>query len=131
MNNVYTACGDGRIVLDIANTRGSKSNERVIGLIDRHVEKRTNRLRFRSSVIAMYGNVLVLQTLTCSGVVKVLLFDNLNSSLPSLGGRRGSATAAVFDMDSESSRIAFATSWTTAGPRGDDLGRWRQKRWRW
>jgi hypothetical protein len=34
-----------------------------------------------------------------------------------------SATAAVFDTDSENSRIAFATPWTTAGPRGDDLGR--------
>lgn len=29
----------------------------------------------------------------------------------------------VFDIDAENSRIAFATSWTTAGPREDNRDR--------
>ena len=40
----------------------------------------------------------------------------------------GVSVVVVFDIDAENSRIAFATSWTTAGPREDNRDRFHDRR---
>lgn len=60
----------------------------------------------------------------CSGVVKVPSRSTTSiAACLRLGVEGVSEVVAVFDMDAENSRIAFATSWTTAGPRGDKRDR--------